>query len=94
MVIGSTIKNPEISSIVDILIMSISNPYEKTINGLDVLLKQQFIHYIDAPSLSLLIPVIDYGLRSKTNEESRKKAAQIIGTISHLIKNPADLQPY
>ena len=64
-VIGSTIKNPEISSIVDILIISISNPYEKTVNGLEVLLKTQFIHYIDAPSLSLLIPIIDYGLRAK-----------------------------
>ena len=70
--IGSTIKNSEISSIADILIKAISDPFEYNVRGLNVLLKTQFVHYIDAPALSLLIPIIDYGLRSKQSEMRQK----------------------
>lgn len=64
-IIGSTIKNPEISDIVAILIKSLSDPFYNTYKGLDILLKSQFVHYIDIPALSLIIPIIDYGLRSR-----------------------------
>lgn len=62
--IGSTIQNPEISNIADILITSLSNPYDENVKGLEILLETRFEHYIDAPALSLLIPIIDYGLRT------------------------------
>jgi hypothetical protein len=91
--IGSAIQNPEVSKIVDILIIAISNPYECNEKGLEILLKTKFVHYIDAPALSLLIPIIEYGLKSQ-NTQMRIKASQIIGTISHLIKNPYDMAPY
>ena len=92
-VIGKTIKNPEISQNVDILIKAINNPFDENKKGLEVLLKTQFVHYIDIPALSLIIPIIDYGLRSR--ESSLKvNASQIVGTISHLIKDPKDLSPY
>jgi hypothetical protein len=61
--IGSSIKNPEISEIVDILIESLSDPYQNNRKGLEVLLKTKFEHYIDAPSLALVIPIIDYALK-------------------------------
>ena len=41
----------------------------------------------------MIIPIIDYGLRSR--ESSLKvNASQIVGTISHFIRNPKDLSPY
>ena len=91
--IGSTIQNPEVSRIVDILIIAISDPYENNEKGLEILLKTTFVHYVDAPSLSLLIPIIEYGLRSR-HSIMRLKASQIIGTISRLIKDPRNMLPY
>ena len=92
-VIGKTIKNPEVSENVDILIKAINNPFDENKKGLEVLLKTQFVHYIDIPALSLIIPIIDYGLRSRESA-LKENASQIVGTISHLIKNPRDLLPY
>eukprot|EP00331_Platyophrya_macrostoma_P014732 CAMPEP_0176466792 /NCGR_PEP_ID=MMETSP0127-20121128/38105_1 /TAXON_ID=938130 /ORGANISM="Platyophrya macrostoma, Strain WH" /LENGTH=177 /DNA_ID=CAMNT_0017860031 /DNA_START=355 /DNA_END=885 /DNA_ORIENTATION=+ len=91
--IGSTIKNPEISSISDILIKALSDPYEQNKNGLEILLKTEFVHYIDTPALSLIIPIIDYGLRNR-DPVLKKNASQVVGSISNLIKNPEDLLPY
>lgn len=64
-IIGSTIKNPEISDIIDVLIKSLSDPYYQNQKGLDILLKTTFTHYIDIPALSLVIPIIEYGLKSR-----------------------------
>ena len=36
--IGSSVKNPEISEIMDLLIQALSNPFEKNRKGLEVLL--------------------------------------------------------
>ena len=92
-VIGSTIQNPEISEIVDVLIKSLSDPFYENKKGLDILLKTQFVHYIDIPALSLVIPIVDYGLRSRESA-LKEEASKIVGTISHLIKDPKDLLPY
>lgn len=108
--IGHTIKNPEIAENVDILIKSINNPFDENKRGLEVLLKTQFVHYIDVPSLSLIIPIVDYGLRSRESK-LKENAAQVVGkiatfntfiikniiflgTITHLIKDIKCLLPY
>lgn len=91
--IGSTIKSPEISSILDILIKALSDPYEQNKNGLEALLKLEFTHYIDAPSLSLIIPIIDYGLRNR-DLAIKKKSSQLVENISDLVKDPDDIIPY
>ena len=51
------------------------------------------MHYIDIPALSLIIPILDYGLRSR-DSILKEKASRIVGTILHLIKDPRDLMPY
>ncbi|CAD8213344.1 unnamed protein product [Paramecium octaurelia] len=91
--IGSTIKNPEISSIADILIISLSNPYDENLRGLQVVLETKFRHYIDAPAMSLLIPIIDYGLRAQDSNQ-RRQASILIGGLPHLIQKTDDLVPY
>jgi len=91
--IGSTISSPEISEISEVLIKALSNPYDESKKALEVLLQTQFVHYIDTASLSLIIPVIEYGLRNR-DSILRKFASQLIGSISNLIKNTADLDPY
>jgi hypothetical protein len=58
-----------------------------------ILLKSEFIHYLDIPALSMIVPILDYGLRSR-DDESKEDAARIVATISNLIKDPKDFVPY
>lgn len=51
------------------------------------------MHYIDIPALSLIIPILDYGLRAR-DSQLKEKSSKIVGTILHLIKDPKDLLPY
>eukprot|EP01017_Pseudomicrothorax_dubius_P014620 TRINITY_DN17069_c0_g1_i1.p1 TRINITY_DN17069_c0_g1~~TRINITY_DN17069_c0_g1_i1.p1 ORF type:complete len:139 (-),score=41.78 TRINITY_DN17069_c0_g1_i1:5-397(-) len=91
--IGQTIKNPEISENVDILIKALSDPYEQNKNALSILLKTRFAHMLDPPALSFVMPVLEYALRSRVSE-AKQDAAQIVGSISRLIKDPRDLASY
>ena len=58
-----------------------------------MLLKTRFSHYIDAPSLSLIVPIIDYCLRGRVSR-LKEGASQVLGSISELILNPSDILPY
>ena len=65
--IGSVIKCPEIADILDVLIKALSNPNKFLKDALKTLLDTSFVHAIDAPSLSLLIPILDSGLMTHDN---------------------------
>jgi hypothetical protein len=79
--IGETIKNPEISESIDVIIDALENPFEKSDKAIDILLKTRFNHYIDPPSLSIIVPIIDYCLRGRVSE-LKEGACQVIGSIS------------
>ena len=66
--IGSVIKCPEIADILDVLIKALSNPNLFLKSALKTLIDTSFVHSIDAPSLSLLIPILDNGLMMHDNE--------------------------
>ncbi len=91
--IASAIKNPEIVNISSILIDAISNPFDNSKNALSALLETQFNHYLDPPSLALIIPIIDYNLRG-LNNELKRNASHIIGSIYLLVSNNKDLLQY
>ncbi|KAI8927350.1 armadillo-type protein [Entophlyctis helioformis] len=75
---GNVIKNPEIQELTDV--------------ALTALLDTTFVHYIDAPSLALLVPIIHRGLRER-GAEIKKRAAQITGNMASLTEQ-SDLVPY
>ena len=79
---GDVITNPEIKGITNVLLKALSNPTKFTEEALDSLIKVSFIHYLDAPSLALLIPLLDRGLGDRSG--LKRKASQIIGSLSHL----------
>ena len=91
--IASAIKNPEIENISSILIDAISNPFDNSKNAINALLETTFNHYLDPPSLALIIPIIDYNLRG-LNNELKRQASHIIGSIQLLIANNKDLIQY
>lgn len=89
---GRVIKNPEIQELVPVLITALVNPNNKTQAALSALLDTTFVHYIDAPSLALLVPIIERGMKERS-AETKKKASQIMGNMSSLT-DPRDLIPY
>lgn len=79
---GEVISNPEIKSLVNILLKALSDPTKHTDEALDALLKVNFQHYLDAPSLALVVRILERGLGDRS--ATKRKAAQIIGSLAHL----------
>ncbi|TFK68469.1 ARM repeat-containing protein, partial [Pluteus cervinus] len=88
---GEVISNPEIQSLVPILLKALVDP-GKTPNALSSLLKKSFMHYIDHSSLALVVPIIERGLRER-GADTKKKAVQIVGNLASLT-DPKDFVPY
>ncbi|CRK37028.1 hypothetical protein BN1708_007283 [Verticillium longisporum] len=79
---GEVISNPEVKGLVDILLKALSDPTKYTDDALDALIKVQFVHYLDAPSLALVTRILQRGLGERSN--TKRKAAQVIGSLAHL----------
>ncbi|KAI9506956.1 armadillo-type protein [Coemansia spiralis] len=89
---GEVIHNPEIQELVPTLLAALDDPANKTDPALRTLLYTAFIHYIDAPSLALVIPILQRGMRAR-NASTKRNAAQIMGSMATLT-DPKDLVPY
>lgn len=79
---GEVISNPEVKSLVNVLLKALSDPTKYTDEALDSLIKVSFVHYLDAPSLALVVRILERGLGDRSN--TKRKSAQIIGSLAHL----------
>ncbi|ODV90703.1 hypothetical protein CANCADRAFT_51022 [Tortispora caseinolytica NRRL Y-17796] len=89
---GDSITNPEIHSIASILIDAISDPIRNTDKALDALISMKFDHFIDAPSLALVMHIIHRALHERSSS-SKQKASKIVGNMT-ILTDPHDLIPY
>lgn len=89
---GEVIRNPEIQQLVPVLIKAIGDPTKYTEEALDALIKTQFVHYIDGPSLALIIHVIHRGMHDRS-ANTKRKACKIVGNMAILV-DTKDLIPY
>ncbi|KAF2759956.1 ARM repeat-containing protein [Pseudovirgaria hyperparasitica] len=79
---GEVISNPEIKSTVNVLLKALSDPTKHTDDALDALIKVSFVHYLDAPSLALVVRILERGLGDRS--ATKRKSSQIIGSLAHL----------
>ncbi|KAF9937443.1 translational activator of GCN4 [Mortierella alpina] len=89
---GEVISNPEIQDLVPIMMAALCDPNSKTHPALTALLGTSFVHYIDSPSLALVMPILERGLRERQTD-IKKKASQIVGNMASLT-DQKDLIPY
>lgn len=89
---GEVIRNPEIQKLVPVLINAIGDPTKYTDEALDSLIQTQFVHYIDGPSLALIIHVIHRGMHDRS-ANTKRKACKIVGNMAILV-DTRDLIPY
>ncbi|KAF9987092.1 translational activator of GCN4 [Modicella reniformis] len=80
---GQVISNPEIQVLVPIMMAALCDPNTKTHPALTALLGTSFVHYIDAPSLALVMPILERGLRERATD-IKKKASRIVGNMASL----------
>lgn len=86
------IRNPILSGLSKKIILALQDPANHTHDCLSAITTLRFEHYIDAASLSLIMPILERGLNSRSSE-ARKQAAQIIGGFYLLTEN-RDFAPY
>ena len=70
-------------AIVPVMLNALKNPGPHTTQCLQALLGTQFVHFIDAPSLALIMPVVTRAIEDRSTE-TRKMACQIIGNMYSL----------
>lgn len=79
---GEVITNPEIKSIVSVLLKALSDPSKHTDEALVALTNIQFVHFLDSPSLSLVVRILERGLGDRSS--TKRRASGIIGNLAHL----------
>ena len=75
-----------------VLLEALQDPTKKTNAALQKLLDTKFVHFIDSPSLALIMPVVQRALTDRSTE-TRKIAAQIVGNM-YSLTDQKDLSPY
>ncbi|KAG5445430.1 translational activator of GCN4, variant 2 [Clonorchis sinensis] len=90
--IGNVIRNPEVQALVPLLTGCLQDPLADKMPCLLALRDTCFVHVLDAPSLALILPVIQRAFADRSTE-SRKSAAQIFGNL-HSLARKEELQPY
>jgi HEAT repeat protein len=73
---GGVISNPEIKKLVPVLLKALIDPTAKTQAALTRILRTSFSHVLDGPSLALVVPILERGLRERSAAISKVSCAR------------------
>ena len=90
--IGDVIRNPEIKEISKDLLKALSDA-SYTSKALQRLMDMAFVHAVDAPSLAIIMPILQKSLKDRSTE-TKKCGCQIVGSMCSLIGDEKDMVPY
>ncbi|KAH8878167.1 eIF-2-alpha kinase activator GCN1 [Schistosoma japonicum] len=90
--IGKVVRNPEVQALVPLLTNCLQQPLADKTPCLAALRDTCFVHVLDAPSLALILPVIQRAFADRSTD-TRKMAAQIFGNL-HSLARKEELAPY
>jgi elongation factor 3 len=91
--ICESVTNAELLGMLDLILLAIQYPQNKTEECLDKLMETTFVNSMDAPSLAIILPIILRGLRERA-KELKQKAATTCGNICALVDDTRDLLPF
>ncbi len=90
--VASVIRNPEVARISHVLMAALRD-LKMMKTAIATLLETEFMHAINAPSLALLMPVLQRGLKDRS-ADTKRKSALIVGNMCAMAHDPTDLAPY
>ena len=70
--VRSVVRNPEVAGLSGVLLGALVEPAKHTKAAVEALLVCEFVHSIDAPSLALLVPVLQRAMRERSGDVKRK----------------------
>lgn len=88
----NNIANPDIKPIIPILISANGNPNE-TNSAIDKLMGTTFVSQVDKQTLSIIVPLMNRGLRDRDVQINRK-CCVIIDNMCKLVCAEADVEPF
>jgi len=88
----TVIENPDIRPIVPTLISANARPDECPA-CIDKLMAVVFVQTVDAPTLSIIVPILARGLRNR-DEQLKRKCCVVIDNMCKLVMEPRDAAPF
>jgi len=88
----TVVENPDIRPIVPTLISANARPDECPA-CIDKLMAVVFVQTVDAPTLSIIVPILARGLRNR-DEQLKRKCCVVIDNMCKLVMEPRDAAPF
>ncbi|KAG8949665.1 translational elongation factor EF-1 alpha [Tulasnella sp. 424] len=89
----SLVSNKDVEKLIPALIKALQNPVEEVPNTIMLLSATTFVSEVDAPTLSLMVPLLARGINEKATA-TRRKVAVIVNNMSKLVDNEYTIRPF
>ncbi|KAH7318801.1 P-loop containing nucleoside triphosphate hydrolase protein [Rhizoctonia solani] len=87
------VSNKDIEKFIPALINALINPVEEVPKTIQLLSATTFVSEVDAPTLSLMVPLLSRGLNERLTA-TKRKVAVIIDNMSKLVDNEFTVRPF
>jgi len=88
----TVVENPDIKVLIPTLISANARP-EECPACIDRLMAVVFVQTVDAPTLSIIVPILARGLRNR-DEQIKRKCCVVIDNMCKLVLDPLDAAPF